>query len=151
MTVFRITNGPLLNYSPDSAGWFEATFAKEDECDQALAYCIKITNQTDAHLWIENIFFRLHDREDGLIPIFPNRSQSYPHKLPVSLQGGHFTVEYAVPFALIPPVVAKSIGIRVRYRSYFIPMPIYKNFDLSDDNFRLFLKALRFRDGNTGR
>jgi hypothetical protein len=146
MDVFRIKNGAVLDYSPDSAGWYEATLAKEAECDQAVGYYISITNQMDAHLWIENIFFRLNNHEDGLIPIYPSRKQSHPHKLPVSLQAEHFAVEYAVPFQLIPPLVERAMGIRIRYRSYFVPLPVYKDFDHSDDNFRLFLRALQLRN-----
>jgi hypothetical protein len=148
--VFRIRNGPLLDYSPDSAGWYEATMAKEAECDQAVGYLIRITNQTDTHLWIENIYFRLHDLAGGLIPIYSNREHSHPHKLPVSLQSKDFAVEYAVPFPLIPPVVEKAVGIRIRYRNYYVPMPLYKSVDHADTNFHLFIRALRLRNEGAG-
>lgn len=148
MSLFEITNGPLIEFYYRE-GCFETTFAKETDCDQAYAYYISITNATNARLWIENIFFRLNVsslfREHSLLPIYPNRERSYPTVLPVPL-GHRLTVQYAVPFKEIPPLVEEAVGICIRYRNYYVPIPIYTYFDYSDDGFLLFLKALRLRN-----
>jgi hypothetical protein len=137
--------GPLLFVAP-MEGWCDYVIASPEEIADAIGFYIAITNTSKSKIWIDNVFFvtgPCYD-ERSLNPIFPNRSQASPTRLPVEVRSG-FTVDYAVGFKQIPQTITNATGIRIRYRNFYIPIPIFQNFDSSDEGFHRFVAALRLQ------
>jgi hypothetical protein len=145
MHPLKLRIGPLLNVVQNE-GWNDYVIATDEQIADSIGFYIAITNTSKARLWIDNVCFLKgpsHD-ERSLNPIFPNRSQSYPTRLPVSLEPG-ITIDYAVAFSQIPKLMADATCVRIRYRNYYLPVPIYRHVDSSDQGFLAFIAALRMK------
>jgi hypothetical protein len=145
MDPFTIRQGPLLDVIRGD-GMVICETASFDQLADAIGFYVNISNSSGSHLWIDNIYFATGPSYDqrNLNPIFPNRSQAYPFRLPVDLRSG-FSIEYAVAFNQIPEMISRATGISIRYRNYYMPFPLYKSFDFSDEGFKKFIKAFQMR------
>ena len=149
MNPLKLRMGPLWN-AVQCEGWTEFEIATDEQIADSIGFYIAITNTSKAKIWIENVFFVKGPSYDerSLNPIFPNRSQSYPTRLPVSVEPG-ITVDYAVAFSQIPKLMENATCVRIRYRNFYLPLPIYQHIDSSDEGFLRFIAALRIKSQST--
>jgi len=144
---FQIECGPIVSFD-DKLPVCGHEFAREESLAESVGFYISVTNISTSRLRIENIFFKLRATDDdrGQLPLFADKRDAYPFKLPSSPHGG-FSVEYVVPLTWIPDVVLKAAGLRIQFRSFLLPLPIYRYCDFQEEGFSQLIRALRLKRG----